>query len=79
MKQMDNGKTPREIIRQTILSMDKPFNMTDLFYLLEEEHGIFNRQLILNIVEEMCESGVIEYSEVIDDRWLYRLVRPMRV
>lgn len=72
-----NGLTPRAIIRQTILTMDRPFYVSDLFYLLETEHGIKNRQLILNIVEELCESGVIKYSEVIDDCWKFEVVRRM--
>lgn len=76
MKNM-NGLTPRAIIRQTILTMDRPFNMSDLFYLLETAYKITNRQLILNIVEELCESGVIKYSEVIDDCWAFEVVRRM--
>lgn len=72
-----NGLTPRAIIRQTILAMDRPFNLSDLFCLLETEYGIDNRQLILNIVEELCESGVIKYSEVIDDCWQYEVIRRM--
>lgn len=76
MKNM-NGLTPRAIIRQTILTMDRPFYMSDLFYLLETGYGIKNRQLILNIVEELCESGVIKYSEVIDDCWKFEVVRRM--
>lgn len=76
MKNM-NGLTPRAIIRQTILTMDRPFNMSDLFYLLETTYQITNRQLILNIVEELCESGVIKYSEVIDDCWAFEVVRRM--
>lgn len=69
--------TSRGIIRQTILTMDRPFNMSDLFYLLETKYNIKNRQLILNIVEELCESGVIKYSEVIDDCWGFEVVRRM--
>lgn len=72
-----NGLTQRAIIRQTILTMDRPFNMSDLFYLLETKYEINNRQLILNIVEELCESGVIKYSEVIDDCWGFEVIRRM--
>ena len=72
-----NGLTSRAIIRQTILTMDRPFNVSELFYLLETKYEIKNRQLILNIVEELCESGVIKYSEVIDDCWAFEFVRQM--
>lgn len=74
-----NRLTSRVIIRQTILAMERPFNVSDLFYLLETRYGIKNRQLILNIVEELCESGVIKYSEVIDDCWAFEVVRRMPV
>lgn len=66
-----NGLTSRAIIRQTILSMERPFNVSDLFYLLKKKYDITNRQLILNILEELCESGVIKYSEVFDDCWAF--------
>ncbi len=69
-----NGLTSRAIIRQTILSMERPFNVSNLFYLLETKCHITNRQLILNILEELCESGVIKYSEIIDDRWAFAVV-----
>jgi len=69
-----NKLTERAIIRQTILGMEKPFNVSELFYLLETTYGIVNRQLILNILEELCESGVIKYSEVRNDCWAFALV-----
>ena len=69
-----NGLTSRAIIRQTILSMERPFNVSNLFYLLETKCHITNRQLILNVLEELCESGVIKYSEIIDDRWAFAVV-----
>lgn len=72
-----HGLTSREIIRQTVLTMDRPFNLSDLFHLLEAKYDIKNRQLILNIVEELCESGVVKYSEVIDDCWGFEVVRRM--
>lgn len=69
-----NGLTPRAIIRQTIRAMKVPFNLSDLFELLEKEYEIKDRQLILDILEEMCESGVIKYSEVVDDCWAFLVV-----
>lgn len=72
-----NGLTSRAIIRQSILTMERPFYLSDLFRLLETKYGITNRQLILKILEELCESGTIKYSEVVDDDWAYVVVRRM--
>ncbi len=72
MKSRD-GLTLRTIIRQTILSMDRPFSLSDLFRRLEDEHQITNHRLIMTILEELCESGVIEYADI-DDLWRYRVV-----
>lgn len=74
---MSDNQTPRSIIRQVILSMDMPFNVADLFYLMETRYRITNRQLILNIVEELCESGVIKYSEISDNCFAFEVVRRM--
>ena len=64
-----------EIIRRTILSMERPFNVSDLFYTLEENHGITNRTLILEVLDELCESGIISYSEINDDCWAFEVIR----
>lgn len=71
-----NGLTSRAIIRQSILTMERPFYLSELFKTLEK-YGITNRQLILKVLEELCESGTIKYSEVMDDDWAYVVVRRM--
>lgn len=67
------GYEQRRIIRKTILGMDRPFNVSDLFYKLETEHGIENRSLILEVLDELCDSGAINYLEVQDDCWAFSL------
>ena len=61
-------------IRQTILSMEKPFCIADLFVVLNSE-GITNRDLILEVLDELYERGLIEYRRregVIDDpQWAF--------
>lgn len=61
-------------IRQTILSMEKPFCITDLFAALNSE-GIDDRDLILEILDELYERGIIEYRRregIIDDpKWAF--------
>lgn len=68
------GYEQRKIIRQTILGMTRPFNVSDLFYKLESESGITNRTLILEVLDELCDSGVISYLEVNDDCWAFSQV-----
>ena len=56
-----------------ILGMDKPFKIS---HLLREtdKHGITNRDLVLDILSQLCESGMVKYSEVENDIWAYRKV-----
>ena len=66
----------RKIIREAILDMERPFNISDLFYKLEKDHGICNRTLILGVLAELCDSGLISYSEINDDCWAFNVVKP---
>lgn len=47
-------------IRQIILSMEKPFCIADLFDVLTEQE-IENRDLILQILDELYNEGLIDY------------------
>lgn len=61
----------QKIIQTVILEMERPFNISDLFYTLSHHHGIENRSLILAVLDELCESGAIDYSEIYDDCWAF--------
>lgn len=65
----------RKIIRETILQMERPFNVSDLFYKLDSSYNIRNRTLILEVLDELCDSGAIDYSEINDDCWAFNVVR----
>lgn len=65
----------RAIIREVILGMERPFNVSDLFYKLDVKHEIRNRPLILEVLDELCDSGIIDYSEINDDCWAFEVVR----
>lgn len=69
---MINDKINTEMkICDVILGMDKPFKISHL--LMETgKHGITNRDLVLDVLSQLCESGLIKYSEVEDDIWAYR-------
>lgn len=64
----------RKTIRETILQMERPFNVSDLFYKLDSI-GIQNRALILEVLDELCDSGAIDYSEINDDCWAFNVIR----
>lgn len=74
MNNSNSRELTRKTIRRTILRMERPFNVVDLFYTLEKDHDIQDRKLILDILDEMCESGVISYSEIYDDCWAFAVV-----
>ena len=67
--------TLRKTIRDAILEMERPFNVSDLFYKLKSEHNIQDRTLILEVLDELCDSGAIDYSEINDDCWAFNVVR----
>lgn len=62
-----------EIVRKTILGMERPFNVSDLFYRLKKECNVTNRALILEVLEDLCENDIISYSEIQDDCWAFRV------
>lgn len=67
--------TPRTIIRETILGAEKPFNLADLYYMLETRHNITDRQLAMDIMDELCESGVVKFQEIEKDVWAFAVAR----
>lgn len=73
MDEMENVRN----IRREILAMDKPFCLTDLYSRLERK-GITDRGLILRILDELYDEGLIEYDKIegiVDeaDSWAFRI------
>ena len=58
------------IIQKTILEMEKPFLMSDLFNKLALV-GITDKEAILNILDELLNMGLVEYSDVNDELSVY--------
>lgn len=69
---MNNTRINMEMmICDVILGMDRPFKVSQL--LAEtDKRGIINKDLVLEILSQLCESGLIKYSEIDDDVWAYR-------
>lgn len=55
----------RLTIRQFILDMDKPFYTADLFARLLKEKNIKDRELILQVLDELYDDGLIGYTKII--------------
>ena len=70
---MGYSSAERRVIRKTILGMSGPFALVDLYYILEQGYTISNRTLICNVLDELCDSGVVEFFEVNSSRWAYRV------
>lgn len=54
------------IISKTILSMNIPFKLSDLYERLATQ-GIRDHALILDVLNELYENGLVDYSSVEDD------------
>lgn len=50
--------------------MEKPFLMSDLFNKLALV-GITDKEAILNVLDELLNMGLVEYSDVNDDLSVY--------
>lgn len=75
---MNNTRINLEMtICDMILGMDRPFKISQLLQ-VAEEHGLTNKDLVLEILDQLCESGLIKYSEVEDDVWAYRKTAPLQ-
>mgnify|MGYP006873079103 CR=1 FL=1 len=60
-----------EIIRRTIINMDKPFQLTELFQILNEEYGITDIDLIIDVLNYLIDTGLVSMSEIDFDVWAY--------
>ena len=57
---MDNIRAQ---IRFSIMKMEKPFCISDLFYRLER-NGITDRELIIQVLDELYDEGLIDYCKL---------------
>lgn len=69
---MSNLRTDSTIfICNIILSMDRPFKISQLLEKMESE-GVSDKDKVLQVLDELCDSGIIKYSEVEDEQWAYK-------
>ncbi len=58
------------LIQKIILEMDKPFLLSELFDVIMEK-GINNKELVLHVLDQLLNSGLVEYSDFEDDLAMY--------
>ena len=72
-----------EIIKNVILDMEKPFDISDLFIKLDRDYNITNKTKILFVLSILIDSGLVDYSEIKNsgineaenkDYWAYRSI-----
>ncbi len=59
------------IISRTILEMDIPFKLSQLYERLARQ-GITDKALILDVLNHLYERGLVDYSSVEDDTFEYK-------
>lgn len=59
------------MICEFILEFDKPFKVSTVIKELERK-GVSDQTLILRIIDQLCDSGHLKYSEVDNDEWAYK-------
>lgn len=57
-------------ISRTILNMEMPFKLSELYDVLEQK-GITDRELILDVLNQLYERGLVDYASVEDDTLEY--------
>lgn len=50
-----------KLIKNTIINLNCPFNISDLFLKLD---GIISKKFICKIIDELCDSEFIKYIEI---------------
>lgn len=72
MDQIKNQRINTEMtICNIILSMERPFKISQLLSQAERYH-ITNKDLVLDVLDQLCESGLVKYSEIENDVWAYK-------
>lgn len=56
-----------------ILNMENPFSVYELLVRTDSQQ-IKNRDFVLDVLNQLCESGIVKYYEVQDNIWKYKIV-----
>ena len=65
-----NKEEIRDRVADLIIEIEKPFSISRLFFVCKNE-GITDEELILEVLEDLCDAGFVSYSEIQDQCWAY--------
>lgn len=68
---MENIINLEMLVCDIILQMERPFKISQLFRAMSAK-GIEDKNLILDVLDQLCDSGLVKYSEIDDDTWAYK-------
>ena len=57
-------------IATIIIEMERPFSLSGLFWVCKN-YGISDKELILEVLEDLCDTGIVSYTEIDNDCWAY--------
>jgi hypothetical protein len=60
----------RKKIARLIIEIEKPFSIAGLLYVCRMA-GIPEEDLVLDVLEELCDNGVVKYSEIRENCWAF--------
>lgn len=58
-------------IKDAILSIEVPFNKIDLIHILRVQHNIDNPVLTDEVLDNLCDNGILRYTEIDDNVWAF--------
>lgn len=58
-------------IKDAILSIEVPFNKVDLRHILRVQHNIDNPVLTDEVLDNLCDNGILRYTEIDDNVWAF--------
>jgi hypothetical protein len=60
----------RNKIAKIIMNIEKPFSISGLLFVCRQNQ-INDVDLILEVLDDLCDAGLVSYSEIQDDCWAY--------
>lgn len=62
-------------IKDAILSIEVPFNKVDLIHILRAQYNIDNPVMTDEVLDNLCDNGLLRYTEINDNVWAFVKVK----
>ena len=72
---LKNPTTISTRIKDAILLIEVPFNKVDLIHILRVQHNIDSPVLTDEVLDNLCDNGLLRYTEIDDDVWAFVKVK----